>query len=132
MAYYAAVNALNCATYWDTAVDSSGVDYYPFGSFTWISSSPTFNVPSPNPKPIVCAGSSPASMIVDSVANGSTYSFTLSFPQAIGGPSQAEVKVIQGNGSNGAAAGATFITVNGYNTSNSSHPRRVQRSLDSN
>ena len=123
------MNALNCVSYWDKAVNSLGNDYFPFGSFTW--PGPSFSAPSPDPKPIICAGLSPTSMIVNSVANGSTYSFTLSFPQASGNPSQAEIKVVKGNGSNGAALGVTLIKVDGYNTADINNPRRVQRSLDS-
>ena len=126
LAYYAAVNALNCATYWESvaANNTTGVPYQAFGYFTY--SPVLFN--SAN-KPIKCAGVTPTVSLSNQI-----FTFSLSFPQAGGGSSFAEVQVIQGNGVgvNGFAAGKTLIKVDGYNTSDLNHPRRVQRSLDSN
>lgn len=131
LAYYAAVSAFNCVLYWDRdALDFSGADYKPFGHFE---SGPIFVAPSPvNPKPIICAGVSPTNPSRNDVPNGSTYSFTLTFPQAGGGDTQAKVEVIKGNGSNGTSVGNTKIHIDGYNTTDVNNPRRVERSLESN
>ena len=124
LAYYAAVSALNCVTYWDTTFSTNAIyaeGYFPFGHFI----PPDLNLQSGNPKPIVCAGET----VTADVAN-QIYSFSLSFSQA-GRNTKADVRVIQGNGNNGAPSGQTKIEVDGYNTDDPNNPRRLQRSLDS-
>ena len=120
LAYYAAVSALNCVTYWDKAFNNS--NYYPFGSFDSNLSFISAN------KPIRCADTT--ILISPPVSSGPEHIFT--FTIEFDGDSYAEVKVIKTDGVLVVGTPPTTrIKVDGYSTSDLNNPRRVQRSLDS-
>ena len=110
LAYYAAINAFDCATYWDNfAFPHKPFGYFEGGSF--------FSPTSPDPGKINCTG-----VPFTATFDGSrTSTFDISFPDG----SFAEVTVVKGTGTD---PEGTFIRADGYNTSNPNSPRRVQRS----
>jgi hypothetical protein len=133
LAYYAAVNALNCVNYWDKdALNATGDDFYkPFGRFDFIPSLTFIS----NTQPIYCAEDTIQASDIIKESNNHTDSIS-KFKVDFTDGSYADVMVIKGDGTSGfpnydTPEGGTLIRVDGYNTSNPNNPRRVQRSLDS-
>ncbi len=116
LAYYAAVNALNCANYWDLSSNK------PFGDFVDYSDG---IVTAPGDRRINCTGTVilESSVVFDPFDKTST--FDVNFPDG----STAHVVVTKGQDpANTITPGDTFIRVDGYNTADVNNPRRVQRS----
>ena len=127
IAYYAADSALQCAFYWDLyAKDPSGSKICPFGYFD-LATGNFISQTDPIKQKVTCFNQPEKTLTVE--VNGSLIisTFDIDIPFDVTSKGYAKVEVTKGKNPDGTAMDQ--IVINGYNTSDSNSPRRVERTL---